>query len=910
MAYPPGRSAVHFSRLAGDMTTLLCSLCACGFLLALPAAVWANVPEIPETLALRADGSPAVWEKKIDGPFAEDASLRFSGVVRLSGVQEQSTFPETPQKDINFRAELVCLAIRQFDAAGVELACDASLGVAANGEHRLEIEAAPQPGISSLRIECRMVGVSGAANFSDLHFDRKASPLYWPDPARIVRTAGKTPAWEVGGKILPALVVQGQQTGTSNSIEAALTDTRLPYKHGLRMLSFNAWFEGVTKQNTVANFQRLAAERPEAYFLIRLWLGPRESFFKDYPDERMVFDDGRQISDVAFPTSSLWREYVGARLRYFTLELAKLPEAKKLVGIIPLYYFTGEWQLGDIDSPVNESTGRWRASGFGGLERRAFQEWALAQHGSVEEINRQWRTNYASAEEIRAPSTADRIRGDAGNFRDPATEGLEIDFTRFQSSSVADAIVWACKNLKKNFHQRILAGAFYGYTLEHAQDISRIQQHGHLALGELLNHQAVDFYGGAYSYNSDNRAFGKPVDTVSILDSAALHGKPVFLEEDTFTHIAKPPGKFAAPGEHLKTRTLEETLAVLKRNLGVSIARGYILYWMGLLEDGRFDLPEIWEAYAPFLDWLQAHPIRPAYRPQLALVIDQRSAALLAEGTPAESGRWFFELRSILARVDTSLGIYLQSDLDRIPESVRCLVLANAWQWTARERQILKDRWMKNGRTIVFCGMADAFESGGILESPGGITGIKLELVKSPIQPVSIAEAGGLFDKFAGREFAQPVDRAQLFWRKLDLPPLNPHSVVSDPKAEILARYRDDESHRGSVARKQFDGWTSVFTAAHSLTPLMWRTLVADSGAHLYLDEPTDDFDSPDVVEATDDFLMIQSGRDGKRTIRLPGRVAKVESFDSAHPETIAEDADKFEATFRRGIPRFFLLHP
>jgi len=85
---------------------------------------------------------------------------------------------------------------------------------------------------------------------------------------------------------------------------------------------------------------------------------------------------------------------------------------------------------------------------------------------------------------------------------------------------------------------------------------------------------------------------------------------------------------------------------------------------------------------------------------------------------------------------------------------------------------------------------------------------------------------------------------------------------------------------------------------------------VADSGAHLYLDEPTADFDSPDVVEATDDFLMIQSGRDGKRIIRLPGRAAKVESFVSAHPETIAENADTFEATFRRGIPRFFLLHP
>jgi hypothetical protein len=884
------------------------SLSAVGVLYAVQGRVWASGPEFPEKVALETSGAPAIWTKSVEGPFAKDASLRFSGVVRNSGLQAAGETHVTPQTDINFRAELVCLAIRQFDAAGAELACDASLGVTTNGTQPLEVEAAPQPGLSSVRLECRMVNVTGASEFSGLRFARNASPLYWPDSMRIVRSEGKTPTWEVGGKVLPSLMVQGQNLETSDNADASIRDTRLPYKGGVRMLSFNAWFEGVTKQDTVANFRRLTAERPEAHFLIRLWLGPQGTFFQDYPSERMAFDDGKHTANVAAPASAIWREYVAAHLRRLTLNLAKLPEATRLAGIVPLYYMTGEWQVGSLESPRSEATKRFRAAGFGDPERRAFKEWALAEHGSLEEINRRWRTKYASAEEIRVPAAADRIRGSAGNFRDPATQAHEIDFARFHSASVADAIVWACGTIKRNFHERILAGVFYGYALEHAYDISGFQQMGHLALGRLVDNPAVDFYGGPYSYNSDNRGFGKPVDFNAVMDSAALHGKMAFLEEDTYTHIAKSPGNFTAPGEHLKTRSLEETLAVLKRNLGVSIARGYILYWMGLLEDGRFDLPEIWEAYSPYLAWLQAHPVRPAYRPQLALVIDERSAALLAEDNQGEVGRWFYELRSILARVDTSLGIYLQSDLDRIPDSVRCLVLANAWEWTERDRQVLRDRWMKNGRTIVFCGLADAFAPGGLAEAPGSLTGIKMELVKTPIQPVSIAEGGGLFDQFAGEEFAQPVDRAQLFWRKHDLPPLSPHYVVSDPGAQILARYRDDESHRGSVARKKMDGWTSVFTAAHSLTPLMWRAIVADSGAHFYLDEPSEDFDSPDVVEATDDFLMIQSGRGGDRTIRLPGHFAQIEAFDSDRPETLAENTDRFSAKFQKSVPRFFLL--
>jgi hypothetical protein len=872
------------------------------------ACLFAGQSVVAKTLLLESIGGEtvaAVFAELHD--LSPERSIIFEGSVHLESVVSPSPFPVTPRRDLNFAAEWACLVIRQFAADGRELAVDASLARAAPGQHRVSIEAAPVSGAVRAILECRLSGLKARAQFAELYGTAAGAELFLPAPARITSRPGMAPAISINGTNFPPLVVHGQNLETSADVSASIRDIKLPYQHGIRLFSYNGWFDGVTDHNTRNNLETLVSVYPEAHFLLRVWLGPRETFFKDYPEERMSFDDATHFAGVAPPDSLRWQRYRAANIRRMVLDLRKSPDVKRLAGIVPMYYVTGEWQIGDFDGPYRPGTRQRRMWGYSDTTQAAFAEWSLLQYGDLSALNNRWQSDYDSPAAIAVPSVKERLAGDLGGFRNPHTQAKTIDFTRFTAHTLTDAIINSSRDFQQAFHGRLLSGPFYGHILEHAWSAAGVQQQGHFAIHRLLESPLIDFHGSPYSYNNDNRFAGTPMDTNAVLDSAQLHAKLAFLEEDTYTHIAKPPEGFIAPGAHQRPPDLPTTMQVLMRNFGTSIARGYIHYWMGLLEDGRFDLPEIWQGYQPLLQWLHENPLRPVYRPQIALVIDEQAIPLLAENDRSIVGRWLYELRSFLARVDTTMGIYLQSDLDRIPDSVRMLILALPYQLTEETAGILHDRWMRDGRTLVFCHLPDFFTESGLSPQPAAITGIRLRVVDSPLQPISTLTNAEPLASFAGEVMGHPFDRAVTLWRpNATLEPLHPYVVVEDEDATVLARYNNDPQNRPSMALKRMSGWTSIFTSVHSLSPDIWRTLAHDAGAHLYLDDPIGDFEQPDVIEAADDFLMVISGRDGVRSVSLP-RKAKVSVLYGDAWRT-DEATQQFEFHFKAKEPVLFFL--
>lgn len=886
---------------AGWLTAIAC------FTAAITSLAAHGKDAFPERIELIASDPAPVFRELAEVPLEQkDFSVRFSATVALQPAG-QTKAKRTAQRDLNFDAELACVVIRQFDVKGRELAADASLGAARSGNHELSVETAPVPGAVRARLECRLSAMEGQAVFSDFRWAPDASRLFSSALAQRLVADGKSPAVEVNGQILPPLMVHGQNLETSDDATASIDDLALPYQSGLRLFSFNAWFPGVTPQDTTANLETLVTSYPEASFLLRVWLGPRGIFFQDYPDERLSMSDGEHLADMATPTSKVWRRYTEAAVRRFVLSLRKSPAAERIAGIIPMYYVTGEWQLGDPDGPYLPGSQNWRMNGFGEQHRQAFADWAMARYENISGINAAWGTAYADAEDIVVPSVRERLKGSWGNLRDPTKDQRTIDHGHFLSESVSSAIVWSAEAFRRAFDDRVLTGVFYGHMLEHAWSASGVQQQGHLGISRVLASRAIDFQGSPYSYANDSRPRGFPLTANAILESAALHGKAAFLEEDTYTHVAKPPEGFIAPGAHQQTKSLEETLDVLNRNLGTSLARGYIHYWMGLLQDGRFNLPEIWDNYRPVFEWLKQDPQRPAYRPQVALVIDEQSVPYLAEGDRAIVARWLYELRSIIARVDTTLGVYLQSDLERIPEPVRCLILATPYRFSTADEEILQRRWMRDGRSIVFCQFPDVFaDQPGRNKAPGQITGIKLEMRDDFAQPVSTITDEGILADFAGQTIGQPEDRAVLFWRPgAKLNEVSPLLCIEDPDVVPLAHYNKVAGQPVSVAMKKMDDWTSIVTGVHSLTPAMWREIIRQANAHLYLDAPAEDFGRPDVIEATSDFVMVISGRDGERTLTLPepGRLVPLDDG----PES-SELSRQHRLKFRAGTPRLFRI--
>ena len=100
------------------------------------------------------------------------------------------------------------------------------------------------------------------------------------------------------------------------------------------------------------------------------------------------------------------------------------------------------------------------------------------------------------------------------------------------------------------------------------------------------------------------------------------------------------------------------------------------------------------------------------------------------------------------------------------------------------------------------------------------------------------------------------------------------------------------------VSATQMEGWRSVYAYDYKLfTPESLTKIASDAGVHLYLDKPA-------TVFANEGFLAVHTKSGGEKTVRLRAKAAKV--VDLLTGETMAEDADAFQARFAEPDTRLF----
>jgi len=598
-----------------------------------------------------------------------------------------------------------------------------------------------------------------------------------------------------------------------------------------------------------------------------------------YPDQRLAYasDDeadaeavytvnGEPANPTASPASTQWRDYATFNLKHFVELLRGRPYSERIIGLIPMYYQTGEWVLWKANTP----------SGFSEVSRQAFIDFAKRRYGDIDSVNRAWDTDYASFEAIRVPGPKARRAGGRGIFRHPRENRRAYDFLLMQNRQVAELAAGFAGEIKKMSDRRLLVGLFFGYLYELAFWENWPQQAGHTAFARALRSPHVDIIGAPYSYNPDNRAHGLPAEFHTAFDSINLHGKLVMFEEDTFTHMAREGEEYWAPGYAQRTETLSQSLDVLRRNLGVCLAHGFALHWQALLADDRFSIPEDWAMYQshyPLVDKLL--PRFGAYRPEVAVVADPEAYLVQRMGARAYNVRWMYRMRSYLSRVDTTLGFYLQSDLDKLPDSVRAVVVLTPFTLSEAEKTALR-RWQQDGRMIVHCALPDlSLEAADLDAVPSFANGMKVRVAHEPLDLASKVQPNGPWKPFAGTTFGEAsIEGYPGSATGGRLEPLQPHAYVDDERAQTLARYT--ANGRPSAALLDHGDWTEVFLGPARIPAHLWRELFARAGAHLYLDRISRDFDNPDFVQANRSMLMVQPAETRAYTIRLPDGVTGV----------------------------------
>lgn len=682
-------------------------------------------------------------------------------------------------------------------------------------------------------------------------------------PRCTVRTAQQGgPALVIDGRIhSPILFAANNQFGRD---EVLLEQIRQAADAGLPLFSFNVPLQYFATPEMAAEVvDRFCGAHPSGYFYIRVWLGPHQPWLAEHPDDAIQRADGTAVG-MASPASTAWRKATGHVLAERLREIARGPHGARFIGVCLAYLNTGEWFYPNTDDFMDYSP----------VNRDRFRAWLREQYRSTGRLRKAWGDDTVALDTAGIPAPELRQAAGWGSFRDPIRHRAAMDYELYQSDLMVETMAYFAKVAKQATGGRSLVGVFYGYTMELNHNGPRALTHsGHLALSKLLREGDIDLIHAPYSYYE--RKLGEPGHLHFPVDSLDLHGKLAILEEDTFTHESVRPGEeLIAPGWHNRTATLAETIAINQRNWANFFMHRAGFWYFDLLSDGRWSDPGFWPPV--LLTRRAAAELRDAgpFAPEIAVLMSERAPTTLQ----ADTHPWLLEslarARSEWGRIGAPVGYYLQSDLPRLPGTVKLTILANPYVVTPEERSAI-ERILARGGTVVWTYAPDIFgPDGADLVRVQAATGMAVE-----------ARAADVPMTFRSEKTDETIDVPGADWRV--------RFVIPDGDVDVLAVYA--ESGEAAVAAKPgSNGGVVVYSAAPRLPVGLWRWMAAQSGVHLYRD-------SGGMVAVFGSYLAVHAGHTGPETLRWPGAVGRVERVVPPSPLPLALKSDTWQDVLTQG---------
>ena len=548
---------------------------------------------------------------------------------------------------------------------------------------------------------------------------------------------------------------------------------------------------------------------------------------------------------------------------------------------------TGEWVKGE--------TSMYTVCGdYSEPMRRHFRAWLRERyHGVPGALRGAWNDPAAAFDKAEVPPAADQLDARNTIFRDPKVEGRTIDYFHCLAELSADAVIDFCRTVKQATGGKKLAGAFYGYLLDLAwngeffaerpdSDYSTYQRSGHLGLRAVLNSPGVDFLVSPLSYGF--RGMGGDGPSMIPAESARLHGKLVLIEDDTRTHLDTSM-------LYGRAASLDESIAILRRNFAGAVSRGQGLWWTTWGTD-----PVREPAFGALLQdfnrigaMLLGTDRTPAA--EVAVLVDDESFFY-------QSSRHNFDVPGIfqqrlwgLAHMGAPVDTYLLQDLvEGRLRPYKLYVFLNAFRLDAARRAALAANLRREGRVALWVYAAGYVKDDLSAANASELTGFKFAVGDRPWGPLMHVT-----------NFAHPITRGlpqDLTWGTNNK--LAPMLYVDDPAATVLGQVVFSQGTcRPGMAVRAFPDWTSIYVAAPNLPAPLLRNIARFAGAHIY---------SPDgdVIYATRDLLAVHTLSGGARRFELRRRASEV--VDLFANRVVARDAMALNVELAPASTTLYLL--
>jgi hypothetical protein len=627
-------------------------------------------------------------------------------------------------------------------------------------------------------------------------------------------------------------------------------------------------------------FGQIIAADPLARFHLRVHLEMPEWWQKLYPDECEVLSDGRRMCQSF--ASEIWRAQAKAFLAALVSAVQDAGLAERVVGYQCGAGWTGEWVKGP--GAMGLVTGD-----FSRPMQAHFQSWlSLRYNGDLRALRTAWADPLVTFETAQVPGIHAQHNTTAFTFRDPLKEQAVIDYYRCLAELCGDLVVDFCSAVKQASGGQALAGAFYGYLLDQAwnagffgegadSDFSTIQRGGHLGLARVLQSDAVDFLVSPYSYGF--RGIGGDGPAMPPSESMRQHGKLYILEDDTRTHLtAHDHPNFG------KTDTLQESTAVLQRNLAYVLTHAQGIWW---LAGGSPRTPHIELSQQPAFQalikqfqelgtWALNLDREPSA--EIAVLVDDESFYYEGVKNSLDVPLIFQQRLWGLARLGAAHDVFMLDDLLAGGlKPYKLYVFLNAFRLDAARRAALKQVLRRDGRTALWIYAPGYLQDSASLANMTDLTGISFGSGDHPWGP-----------QIQLTDLSHPITRGlpqDLTWGTNSL--LGPVFHTADDGARVLGSvvYSQGRCRPGFVV-KEFGGWKSVYSAAPNLPAPILRGVARYAGVHLYSD-------AGDVLYATPNLLAVHTAAGGARTYQLPRSVEVV--ADLFQGQVVAENSDCFQ---------------
>ena len=440
--------------------------------------------------------------------------------------------------------------------------------------------------------------------------------------------------------------------------------------------------------------QSILARMPEANLMIHVSVtDPGPQFRVRHPEEGIRDEHGnfkiKNYRDTPEATSSMasekWLKDSQNMLNLLVKHLNRTPQGERVIGVLPCSGITWEW--------LNWGSARGVMVDYSTHFHKYFVSYLKRIYNNdLSALNRAWKKNYSSFDEVEIPSPQRRKESDRAEFRTPFAYQPEIDLADSVSCLIADNVAVLCRTVKQASNGRLLSGSYYGYTV-YLNGAFRSQNAGHHALNRLLKSQDVDIVSAPSRYAG--RELGGGSGFMFPVGSVKLHKKLIISECDD-----RPINAGSTTG---RSATVAASRSALERAYAMQFAAGSAMRWFDFSKGWVMDEPRMLDVVSKLscFDTLmrKIDPSPLADNMTAAVITAERSAAGLSPDSALHDMLLEWGYRSLVSS-GVSFSIFNIEDIDAAVKNRKLVLLLNLFRLKREEKEAVEKIFTEKGRIV------------------------------------------------------------------------------------------------------------------------------------------------------------------------------------------------------------------